>query len=163
MQARNSVPAFLEPFLGHGTCGHGGRRQACRGAAAAARIADAVLLEVGVVGMTGTKALRDIGVILAALIGVADQQGNRRARGPAFVDAGENLHRIGLVALRDELAGAGATTIQIMLDVRLAQGHARGQPSITQPMAGPWDSPKLVTVKIVPKVLPLIGCRLSLK
>ena len=31
-----------------------------------------------------------------------------------------------------------------------------GQPSITQPMAGPWDSPKLVTVKSVPKVLPLM-------
>jgi len=29
-----------------------------------------------------------------------------------------------------------------------------GQPSITQPMAGPWDSPKVVTVKSVPKVLP---------
>jgi hypothetical protein len=31
-----------------------------------------------------------------------------------------------------------------------------GQPSITQPMAGPWDSPKLVTVKRCPKVLPLM-------
>ena len=32
-----------------------------------------------------------------------------------------------------------------------------GQPSITQPMAGPWDSPKLVTAKRCPKVLPLMG------
>ncbi len=29
-----------------------------------------------------------------------------------------------------------------------------GQPSMMQPMAGPWDSPKLVTAKRVPKVLP---------
>jgi hypothetical protein len=29
-----------------------------------------------------------------------------------------------------------------------------GQPSITQPIAGPWDSPKVVTVKSVPNVLP---------
>src|SRR5512141_1670531 len=29
-----------------------------------------------------------------------------------------------------------------------------GQPSITQPIAGPWDSPKVVTVKRVPRVLP---------
>jgi len=29
-----------------------------------------------------------------------------------------------------------------------------GQPSMTQPMAGPWLSPKLVTRKISPKVLP---------
>ena len=32
-----------------------------------------------------------------------------------------------------------------------------GQPSMTQPIAGPWDSPKLVTAKRVPKVLPLMG------
>ena len=30
------------------------------------------------------------------------------------------------------------------------------QPSITQPMAGPWDSPKLVTAKRCPNVLPLM-------
>ena len=29
-----------------------------------------------------------------------------------------------------------------------------GHPSTTQPMAGPWDSPKVVTVKRVPRVLP---------
>jgi hypothetical protein len=29
-----------------------------------------------------------------------------------------------------------------------------GQPSITQPIAGPCDSPKFVTVKSVPRVLP---------
>src|SRR6202012_3309565 len=36
-----------------------------------------------------------------------------------------------------------------------------GQPSTTQPRAGPWLSPKLVTVKIRPKVLPatpLLSC-----
>src|SRR4051794_17917202 len=32
-----------------------------------------------------------------------------------------------------------------------------GQPSITQPMAGPCDSPKLVTAKALPKVLPLMA------
>src|ERR1035437_6279977 len=31
-----------------------------------------------------------------------------------------------------------------------------GQPSITQPMAAPCDSPKLVTANKLPKVLPLI-------
>ena len=38
-----------------------------------------------------------------------------------------------------------------------------GQPSITQPIAGPCDSPKVVTVKRVPKVLPdmaaIVPCR----
>jgi hypothetical protein len=37
------------------------------------------------------------------------------------------------------------------------KGMPGGQPSITQPMAGPWDSPKLVTEKSCPKVLPLMG------
>ena len=29
-----------------------------------------------------------------------------------------------------------------------------GQPSTTQPIAGPWLSPNVVTVKSVPRVLP---------
>src|SRR5260221_7031510 len=32
-------------------------------------------------------------------VGIADQQRDRRARGAAFVDAREDFHRIGLVAL----------------------------------------------------------------
>jgi len=32
-----------------------------------------------------------------------------------------------------------------------------GQPSTMQPIAGPWDSPKEVTVKSVPRVLPDMG------
>jgi hypothetical protein len=32
-----------------------------------------------------------------------------------------------------------------------------GQPSTTHPMAGPWLSPKDVTVKSLPSVLPDIG------
>ena len=28
-----------------------------------------------------------------------------------------------------------------------------GQPSTTQPIAGPWDSPQVVNLKIFPKVL----------
>ncbi|MCG3190724.1 MAG: hypothetical protein LKCHEGNO_03546 [Burkholderiaceae bacterium] len=32
-----------------------------------------------------------------------------------------------------------------------------GQPSITQPIAGPWLSPKVVTRNVWPKVLPDMG------
>ena len=44
-----------------------------------------------------------------------------------------------------------------------ASAKPGGQPSTTQPNAGPWLSPKLVTVKILPKLLPAtrilqIGC-----
>ncbi len=34
-------------------------------------------------------------IILTTLVGIADQQCNRSARGTAFVDAGENLDFIG--------------------------------------------------------------------
>ncbi|EWS63767.1 hypothetical protein Y695_02996 [Hydrogenophaga sp. T4] len=111
--------------------------------------------------MTGAEGLQDVAVVLAALVGVADQQGDRRAGGLALVHATEDFHRVGLVALGDEFRRAGAAAVQIGLDVGLGQGHAGRQPSITQPMAGPWDSPKLVTQNKVPKVLPLIVDGLS--
>jgi hypothetical protein len=116
---------FFQPLLGHGPCGHHGRRQARRRTATATRIAQAVFAPVGVVGMARAEGLQDVAVVLAALVGVLDQQANRRAGGQALVHAREDLHRIGLVALGNEFTGAGATPVQIGLDVGLAQGQAR--------------------------------------
>jgi hypothetical protein len=75
--------------------------------------------------MTGTEGLQDVAVVLAALVGVLDQQANRGAGGQALVHARDNLHRIGLVALGDEFAGAGAAAVQVGLDIGLAQRQAR--------------------------------------
>ena len=97
--------------------------------------------------MAGAKLLRDLAIVLAALVGVLDQQRDRRAGGPAFVDAAQDLHRVGLVALRDVAAGAGAAAVEVALDVGLGEAMPGGQPSMTQPIAGPWDSPKLVTAE----------------
>ena len=113
-----------QPLLGHGACRHRGRRQAGGRPAAAARVADAVLVPVGVVSMAGAEALGDVAVVLAALVGVADQQGNGGAGGLALVHAREDFHRIGLVALRDVAAGARAAPVQVGLDVSLGEGHA---------------------------------------
>jgi hypothetical protein len=44
--------------------------------------------------MTGTESIHDIAVILAALIFIANQQGDRRARGFTFKNAGKNLDRV---------------------------------------------------------------------
>ena len=115
---------FLQPFLGHGAGGHHGRGQPRRGAAAAARVADAVFAPIGVVGMAGAEGLQDLPIVLAALVGVPDEQADRRAGGLALVDAGEDFHRIGFVALGDELGGAGAAAVQVGLDVGFAQAHA---------------------------------------
>src|SRR6218665_881756 len=78
MQARNRVPyCRASHFL-----------------STAARVANAVLAPVAVVGVAGAKTLGAAAVVFAALVGIADQQRDRRARGLALVDAGEYFHRI---------------------------------------------------------------------
>ena len=116
---------LAQPLLGHRTGGHHRGRHARRRAPAAARIADAVLVPVGVVGMAGTEGLQDVAVVLAALVGVADQQRNRGARGLALVDTAQDLDGIRLVALGHMARGARTATVQIGLEVRFRQGHAR--------------------------------------
>ena len=125
--ARAKLRAVLlqQPFLGHGTSRHGGGRQPGRRAAATARVTNAVFVPVGVVGVARAKALRDVAVILAALVGVANEQGNGGACGLAFVHPRENFHGIGLVALRNVPAGAWAAAVQVDLDIGLGQRHAR--------------------------------------
>ena len=75
--------------------------------------------------MPRAKTLRDVAVVLAALVGVANEQGNGGACGLAFVHPRENFHGIGLVALRNVPAGAWAAAVQVDLDVGLGQRHAR--------------------------------------
>src|SRR6218665_929921 len=125
MQARNRGPYCRgSHFLasGAGRWGGGGGRGG--GAAAAARVANAVLAPVAVVGVAGAKTLGAAAVVFAALVGIADQQRDRRARGLALVDAGEYFHRIRLVALRDMAAAAWPPPVQVGLYVGLGQGHA---------------------------------------
>ncbi len=122
--AEGGAVLLAQPFLRHRTGGHRGRRQPRRRAPAAARVAQPVLTPVGVIGVAGAKALRDVAVVLAALILVADQQADRRAGGLALVHAREDLDPIRLIALGDELAGAGPPPIQVGLDVGLRQRHA---------------------------------------
>ena len=113
-----------QPLARHRAGRHRGRRQPRRRAPAATRVAQAVLAPVGVVGMAGAEGVEDVAVVLAALVGVADQQADRRAGGQALVDAREDLHRVGLVALRHVAAGAGAAAVEFGLDVGFAQRHA---------------------------------------
>ena len=130
-------------------------RLARRGAPAAAIVAKSVFLLIRVVGVTGPKAILDLLVVARALILVFDQKPDRRAGGAAFEHARQDAHRVGLAALGRELRGARPAPI----DVRLANpprssSSPGGQPSTTQPSAGPWLSPKLVTVNSLPNVFP---------
>src|SRR5690606_28150861 len=100
--------ALAEPLAGDGGGGDRRRGEPRRAASPAAGIATAVLLQVGVVGMARTERLRDVAVVLAARVLVADQQRDRGAGGLPLVHAGENLDLVGLPSLRHVARGAGA-------------------------------------------------------
>jgi hypothetical protein len=98
--------------------------------AAAAVVAHAVLGEVAVVGVARPKGGGDLRIVAAALVDVVDDHRNRRAGGDLtrrpFVreDAGEDAHRVRLLALGDELALAGPALLQPLLDVGLGERDA---------------------------------------
>ncbi len=138
--------------------GDAGRRLAGGGAAAAAMVADAVFGIIGVVRMAGAVAAGDVVIVLGPLVHILDEHGHRRPGGhePALgmgQGAREDAHLIRLAPLGGKAGGAGAAAVQRGLDVLHREAQAGGQPSTTQPMAGPWLSPKVVTRNIWPKVL----------
>ena len=62
--------------------------------------------------------------------------------------------RVGLLALGDEARLSGLALVEKVLDIGLGvSARPGGQPSTTQPSAGPWLSPQVVTRKRWPKVL----------
>ena len=79
-------------------------------------VADAVLLLVGEVGMRGTIDVPHLLVVLAVLVGVADEEADGRARRSAFEDAAQQLHLVGFLAGRSEMALAGLATGQLALN-----------------------------------------------
>ena len=60
----------------------------------------------------------------------------------------------GFAALRHVPRRARFAPIEVVLDVGDREREPGGQPSTTQPIAGPCDSPKEVTQNRVPSVLP---------
>jgi hypothetical protein len=57
--------------------------------------------------------LGDVAVVLAALVGVADQQRDRRAGGDALVHAGEDLDLVGLAPLRGVPRAPGGAALEV--------------------------------------------------
>ena len=74
--------------------------------------------------MAGAELLGDGAVVFAALVGVANQQGDGGAGGFALEDAGKDFHAIGFAALGNVTAGAGFTAVEIGLDVVCAKRQA---------------------------------------
>lgn len=84
-----------------------------------------VLRVVGVVGMARTELLRHLVVGLRAEVLVLHPHRDRRARGQSLERARQDLHRVRLLARRGDRRLAGATAVEIRLDVRLRERHAR--------------------------------------
>ena len=75
------------------------------------------------------------------------------ARRRSLEGAGQDLHLVRFLALRDELRLARAALVEQGLDVGLGQGDARRAAVDDAANAGPWLSPQVVTRKRWPKVL----------
>src|SRR4029079_2264220 len=82
-----------------------------------ARSRQPVLVPVREVGMRGPELLGDAPVVLAALVGVADQQADRRAGRASLVDAGQDLDLVLLLALRGVARRARVAPVEVGLDV----------------------------------------------
>lgn len=108
---------FFQPFFGNRAGGNAGCGFAGGAAAAAAVVADAVFVPIGVVGVAGAELPGDVAVVFAALVGIADKQGNRCAGGSAFKHAGKDFHFVGFAPLGNVAAGAGFAAVEVGLDV----------------------------------------------
>ena len=120
----------FEHFARNRAGGNAGRCLARRGPPAAAVVADAVLLPIGVVGVPGTELVDDVAVVLRALIDVADHQRDRRAgRHLASVRvreyARQDLDLVWLLALRGEARLTRAPLVEERLDIGRLQRQSR--------------------------------------
>src|SRR5262249_30628048 len=86
-----------------------------RSPAPATMITQAVFLLVGVVGMTGAKAVLEPIVVARAGVGILDQQTDRGAGRAPLEPTGENAHRILLASLTHKVRAAGAASVDVGL------------------------------------------------
>jgi hypothetical protein len=78
--------------------------------------------------MARPEGLGDIAVILAALIFIPNQQSDWRTGGFAVKHTGQNFYRVRLSPLSDVTRRPRLTSIQIKLNIRSTQRHARRTP-----------------------------------
>ncbi|KAJ0158688.1 hypothetical protein CTA2_11079 [Colletotrichum tanaceti] len=117
---------FAEVLLGEGAGGDASDGLAGGGAAAAGRRLDAVLLEVGPVGVggTGEHVHGRVAVVLGALVLILDEHADRGAKGDAELGAALDDDAVLFVSRCRNGALAGAAAVQLGLDVGLGKGHA---------------------------------------
>src|SRR6185503_16378602 len=120
--AANLYGKLLSEILARDRAGRDAHDGLTRGRAAApAVVTNAVLLLIRVVGVAGAEAVLDLRVVAAFLIDVLDEQADRRSRRATLEDAGEDLHLIRLLPLRNIARAAGPASTEILLDVGFGQ------------------------------------------
>ncbi len=67
--------------------------------------------------MSGAEAVLDFLVVARARVGVLDENADRRAGRAPFEDPGEQAHLVTLATLADEVRGAAAPPVDILLQV----------------------------------------------
>src|SRR5262249_37607734 len=110
---------------GAGLWRDGGRGVGGGGPTAAAIIADAVFLPVGVVGVARPEAVGNVAVVLRALVGVFDRQLDRRAGRHPVESAAHDAHQIGFAPPRRVARLARLALVEPVLDVALGERQAR--------------------------------------
>ena len=80
---------------------------------------------IGVIGVARAELLGNAAVVLAARVGVADQQRDGRPGSQPQIDASEDFHRIVLMALRGVPGLAGGAARQIGAELLGRNGDAR--------------------------------------
>lgn len=116
---------LAQPLLGDGAGGHTGNGLARTAAAAAGGGLDAVLFEVGPVGMAGTGVEVDglVAVVLGALVLVGDGEEDWGAESEAVFGAGVDGDAVLFVSGRGDGGLAGAAAVELGLDVGFAEGE----------------------------------------
>lgn len=111
---------LLEPQLAQRTGKHQRSRQSAGEMAAAARVVAGIVAQhTRVVRVTGTRLSRQLGVVVRALIGVADDGTDRRARRFTIVDAGLNFRPVRLLTRGGLLVAARCAALHLAQDKRL--------------------------------------------
>src|SRR5690606_15954163 len=76
--------------------------------------------------MSGPEGFRDVAIIFAALIGIANQQPDRRTGSTPLMDTRKEFDFVGFAPLRDMARCAGPAPVQFGLDIGRIQWQTRG-------------------------------------
>src|SRR4029079_9877822 len=107
---------LAEPFPGNRRSGNPNGGLPRGRPAAAAVVADAILLPVGVIGMAGPEGVDEVSVVFTPRVFIADQQRDRCASRLAFKDAGQDFDPVGFLSLSYVAGGDGVAAITILVN-----------------------------------------------